>query len=74
VFRRDPHLDPASVAVRDPSRARRLAETYGNDSVAAYVFGGGYFRHTAHRFRKWRRDTFTPKQASSAPRNGIPAE
>lgn len=74
VFRRDPHPGLASVAVRDPSRARRLAETYGKDSVAAYVFGGGYFSHTAHRFRKWRRDTFTPKQASSAPGRGLPAE
>lgn len=65
VIRRDPQIDPASVIVRDPSRARRLAATYGNDSVAAHVFGGGYLRHSAHRFSKWRSDTFPPKQRAA---------
>ena len=65
VFRKDPALDPASVIVRDRARTERLVASYGPDSVAEYVFGGGYFRHAAHRFKKWRRDAFQGKQAGA---------
>ena len=58
LFRKDPSLRSEDVVLKDPARAARLAASYGSDSVAGYVFGGGYFRHAAHRFRKWRRDTF----------------
>lgn len=58
AFRKDPSLSPESIVIKDATRARRLAASYGDDSVASYVFGGGYFRHAAHRFKKWRRDTF----------------
>ncbi|MGA1341920.1 MAG: class I SAM-dependent methyltransferase [Hyphomonas sp.] len=65
VFRKDPALDPASVIVRDRSRTERLVESYRPDSVADYVLRGGYFRHAAHRFGKWRRDAFPIKPASA---------
>jgi 2-polyprenyl-3-methyl-5-hydroxy-6-metoxy-1,4-benzoquinol methylase len=58
VFKKSPSLDRASITVRDPSRSQKLAATYPDDTVVSYVFGGGYFRHAAHRFGKWRRDTF----------------
>ncbi len=58
VFKKAPNLDRASVIVRDPSRSQALAAAYPDDTIRSYVFGGGYFRHAAHRFRKWRRDTF----------------
>jgi hypothetical protein len=68
VFRKDPALDPASVIVRDRARTGRLVASYGPDSVADYVFGGGYFRHAARRFKKWRRDAFQGKQTAAAAR------
>lgn len=59
IFRKDPDFDPATVRIKDPERARRLAATYPDDTITGYLFGGGYFRHAAHRFSKWRRDTFS---------------
>jgi 2-polyprenyl-3-methyl-5-hydroxy-6-metoxy-1,4-benzoquinol methylase len=73
VFQRDPALRADKVAVKDPERARRLAASYTNDSVAAYFFGGGYFRYAAHRFRKWRLDTFTPSPGISQVKAPPPA-
>lgn len=61
VFRKDPGHTPGSVSIKDPARAERLAASYGHDSIAGYVFGGGYFRHAAHRFGKWRQDNFQTK-------------
>lgn len=73
VFRKEPELLSGSVVVKDPNRAARLAASYRNDSVASYVFGGGYFRHAAHRFRKWRRDTFQPRETGPESNTNRPA-
>ncbi len=73
VFRKDADLSPGSIIIQDPARAARLAASYRADSVAAHVLGGGYFRHAARRFRKWRRDTFQPRETGSPSAKGAPA-
>jgi SAM-dependent methyltransferase len=66
VFKKAQDLDRASVVVRDPTRSQALAAGYPDDTIASYIFGGGYFRHAAHRFGKWRRDTFSKDKSKSA--------
>lgn len=67
IFRKDATLCREDVVVRDPARAQTLAAGYPNDTIAGYFFGGGYFRHAAHRFSKWRRDTFEASSQTRQP-------
>ncbi len=64
VFRKRETEEPMILPLRDRSRAAALSAGYRDDTILRYFFGGRYFRDTANRFRKWRRDTFvetTPK-------------
>lgn len=60
VFRRDGDA-AARVPITDASRAKRLAEGYGNDSIAAYVFGGGWLTDTFRRNKRWLKDSVAPR-------------
>lgn len=61
TFKKLHNADLVTVVVRDRSRSQALAAAYSDDTIVSYVFGGGYFRHAAHRFGKWRRDSFLKK-------------
>ncbi len=52
-------LDRVRARIIDRGRAGRLQAGYPDDSIATYVFRGGWFRDAGRRFAKWRRDTFS---------------
>ena len=62
VFRKTDGDETITLSLQDKSRAEALSAGYPNDTILRYFFGGRYFRDTAHRFRKWRRDTFVEKK------------
>lgn len=62
VFKKSDGKETITLPMRDERRAEALSAGYSDDTILRYFFGGRYFRDTAHRFRKWRRDTFVEKK------------
>lgn len=65
VFRKTDGDETITLPLQDQSRAEALSAGYPNDTIVRYFFGGRYFRDTAHRFHKWRRDTFGEKKTQT---------